>query len=238
LFVHTFYPHRNPLGQQFGTGPKPTKYYRIIGVVKKSLYYSLREAAPIMFQPLFAGDRPGWPLSFAIRSRADVRQLAPVIREIAAEIDPSVPVTEIKTQTALIDNLLLFERLLSLLSNAFGTLALFLSAIGLTGLLAYIVARRTNEIGVRMAIGASPEDVIQLVLKDSVLLVIAGITAGLPGTLFLGRYLKHVLFDLAATDPATAVLSLAVLGAIAGIASWIPAWRAARIDPVEALREE
>jgi predicted permease len=80
LFVQTFYPHQNPLGQQFGTGPKLTKQYRIIGVVKNSRYYSLREAAPVMFQPLFAGDRPGWPLSFAIRSRADTRQLAPAIR--------------------------------------------------------------------------------------------------------------------------------------------------------------
>ncbi len=191
-----------------------------------------------MFQPLLAGDRPGWPLSFAVRSAADVRQLAPVIRKISAEIDPSVPVTEIKTQTALIDNLLLSERLLSLLSDAFGTLAMVLSAIGLVGLLAYTVARRTNEIGVRMAIGASRKHVIQLVLKDSLLLVIAGIAVGLPGAFFLGRYLKHVLFDLAATDPATAVLSLAVLVAIAGIASWIPAWRAARIDPMRALREE
>jgi predicted permease len=238
LFVQNFYPHQNPLGQQFGTGPKPTEYFRIIGVVKRSRYYSLREAAPIMFQPMLAGDRPGWPLTFAIRSAADTRQLAPVIRKIAAEIDPSMLVTEIKTQTALIDNLLLFERLLSLLSEAFGTLAIVLSAIGLIGLLGYTVARRTNEIGVRMAIGASRADVIQLVLKDSLLLVIAGIAVGLPGAFFLGKYLKHVLFDLPATDPATAALSLAVLVAIAGIASWIPAWRAARIDPMGALREE
>ena len=237
-FVHTFYPHRNPLGEQFGTGPKPTKYYRIVGVVKDSRYYSLREGAPTMFQPLFAGDRAGWPLSFAIRGRADTRQLAPAIRKVAAEIDPSVPVTEIKTQTALIDNLLLFERLLGLLSGTFGTLALVLSAVGLIGLLGYTVARRTNEIGVRMAIGATRKDVIQLVLKDSFLLVIVGIALGLPGAFFLGRSLKHVLFDLAATDPTSAILSLAVLVTIAGIASWMPAWRAARIDPVEALREE
>ncbi len=238
LFVRTFYPHRNPVGQQFGTGPKPTKQFRIIGIVRNSRYYDLRKAEPIMFQPLFAGDRPGWPITFAIRSATDTRQLGPDIRKIAAEIDPSVPVTEIKTQTALIDDRLLFERLLSLLSEAFGTLALVLSAIGLTGLLAYTVARRTNEIGLRMAIGASRKDVIRLVLKDSLLLVVAGVAVGLPGAVFLGRYLKHALFDLPATDPATAGFALAVLVGIAAIASWIPAWRAARIDPMGALREE
>ncbi len=232
-FAKTFYPHQNPIGQQFG------KLRRIVGVVKNSRYNSLRDAAlPTVFLPDDVTSRPGWPVTFAIRSGVDARYLAPAIRKIAAGIDPAVPVTEIKSQTALIDNLLLFERLLSLLSSAFGALALLLSAIGLIGLLAYTVARRTNEIGVRMAVGASRGDVIQLVLKDSLLLVVAGIAIGLPGAFFLGKYLKHVLFDLQVTDPATALLSLAVLVAIAGIASWIPAWRAARIDPMGALREE
>lgn len=239
LFARRFFPRQNPLGQQFGTGPKTTERYRIVGVVRNSRYSSLREAPhPTMYFPSSTQLWPGFNLNFVIRSGIPTRQLAAGIRRAAAAVDPSVPVIEIKTQTALIDHLLLTDRLLSILSSAFGILALVLSAIGLIGLLAYVVARRTNEIGIRMALGASQSNVVHLILKDSLWLVGAGIAAGLPGAYLVGRLLKHTLFHLQPADPLTAVLSLGILGVVAALATWLPARRAARIDPMTALREE
>lgn len=239
LFVRRFYPHQNPIGQQFGTGPKPTELYRIVGVVGNSLYNSLRKAnLPTMYGPFSTGLWPGFNLNFVIRSAVPTRQLADAIRQAAAAVDPNVPVIEIKTQTALIDHLLLTDRLLSILSSAFGILALILSTVGLIGLLAYAVARRTNEIGLRMALGASRSNVAKLVLKDSLRLVSLGIGTGLPGAFVVGWMLRHVLFHLQPADPITASFSLAILIAVALLSAWLPANRAARIDPMSALREE
>lgn len=239
LFVQRFYPHQDPIGQRFGTGPKPTDLYQIVGVVGNSRYHTLRDAAsPIMFQPYVAASRPGWNVNFAIRSQIDTGALSRAVRKAAATVDPSVPVVSIKTQTELIDRLLVFERLLGILSKAFGGLALLLAAIGLTGLLGYSVARRTNEIGIRMALGATKSDVIRMILKNSARLFGFGIAIGVPGAFLVGRLLKHTLFELQPTDPAAAIFSLIALAAVAAIASWIPARRAAGIDPMAALREE
>ncbi len=239
LFAQRYYPHRNPLGQEFGTGPKPTEFYRIVGIVKNSRYYSLRRApAPTMYQPSITASNPGSNVNFAIRAVMDTGQLARVMRRATMSVDPSVPIIGIKTQTALIDHLLLSERLLGILSSAFGALAMVLSAIGLVGLLAYTVARRTNEIGLRMAVGASQGDVVWLVLRESIWLVSIGVAAGLAGELLIGRLLRHTLFNLGTTDPLATGASLAILLIVASVASWVPARRAARIDPMVALREE
>lgn len=239
LFVNRFYPHQDPIGRRFGAGPNSTDQYRIVGVVGNSRYYTLRgDASPIMFQPYVAAARPGWDVNFAIRSALDTRQLARAVRKAASAIDPTVPVVSIKTQTELIDRLLISERLLGILSKAFGALALILAAIGLIGLMSYAFARRTNEIGIRMALGASRGDVIRMVLKNSAVLVALGVAIGVPGAFLIGRALKHTLFELQPADPATIAVSLVVLIAVAGVASWIPARRASRIDPMAALREE
>ena len=234
-----FYPNQDPLGQQIGTGPRPEEQYRIIGVVKSSRYNTLRQAMrPAMYRPSPTASDAGSDINFVLRAAIDTRRLATSIRRTMSEVDASVPVVEIKTQTALIDHLLLVERLLSILSSAFGVLAVGLSAVGLIGLLGYTVARRTNEIGVRMALGASQTDVVRLVLKDSLTLLAAGIVIGIPGAFLVGRLLKGTLFNLHAGDPLTAGISIGILGAVAAAATWLPASRAARIDPMMALREE
>jgi ABC-type antimicrobial peptide transport system permease subunit len=146
--------------------------------------------------------------------------------------------TEFHTQTALIDRLLRTERLLGLVSGAFSAIALTLAAIGLGALLAYGVARRTNEIGVRMALGAAANDVVRMVLSDSLWMVGAGLLLGLPGAYAIGTFLKTMLFRLEPLDTWTVALSFLTLLGIALLAAWIPARRAARINPMSALREE
>jgi ABC-type antimicrobial peptide transport system permease subunit len=234
-----FYPNQNPLGHQVGTGPKPEEQYRIVGVVKSSRYDTLRQAMrPAMYRPSATANDPGSDINFVLRAAIDTRRLATSIHRTMSDVDPSVPLVEIKTQTALIDHLLLVERLLSILSTAFGVLAVGLSAVGLIGLLGYTVARRTNEIGVRMALGASESAVVGLVLRDSLTLLTIGIVIGIPGAFLVGCLLKSTLFNLHPDDPITGGISIAILGTVAAAATWLPASRAARIDPMTALREE
>jgi predicted permease len=234
-FARQFFPNENPLGRRFGFGPKENNRFEIVGVVGNSRYNSLRtDWYPTVYEPY----HPGGTVHFAIRSSMDPARLAEAVRQAVASVDPAVPVTEFRTQTALIDRFLRTERLLGFLSGAFGLVALTLAAIGLGGLLAYAVARRTNEIGVRMALGAGAGDVIRMVLRDSLWMVGTGILIGLPCAYVIAGALKTMLFQLEPLDPATTALSFLTLFAVALIAAWVPARRAARIDPVTALREE
>ena len=138
---------------------------------------------PTVYEPY----RPGGTIHFAIRTTMDSARLAEAVRKAVASVDPAVPLTEFHTQTALIDRMLRTERLLGFVSGAFGLVALTLAAIGLGGLLAYAVARRTNEIGVRMALGAAAGDVIRMVLRDSLWMVGTGILIGLPCAYAIGE---------------------------------------------------
>jgi predicted permease len=239
VFVARFFPGQNPLGQRFGTNPGDDNSHEIVGVVKGSRYDSLvRERQPTIYRPMVGGGMPGAHVHYVIRSSIDSQQLAPIVRRAAAAVDPNVPLEGFATQTALIDNLLRTERLLSFLSSAFGTVALILAAVGLAGLLAYSVARRRNEIGVRMALGAAPRDVVWMVLRDSLWLVAAGVLLGLPGAYAIGRGLESALFGLEPADPLTAAGALVTLAMVAAVAAWLPARRAAGIDPMVALRNE
>jgi predicted permease len=235
LFAKRFFPNENPLGRRFGLSPTENNRYEIIGVVGSSRYNTLRgDAVPAIYEPY----RPGGTIHFAIRTSMDSSRLAEDVRRAIASIDPAVPVTEFHTQTALIDRLLRTERLLGFVSGAFGLVALALAAIGLGGLLAYAVARRTSEIGVRMALGARAGDVIRMVLRESLWMVGAGVLIGLPAAFAIGRTLRSALFRLEPLDPWTAASSVAALLVVALIAAWVPARRAAGIEPVVALRQE
>jgi len=237
LFARRFFPNQNPLGRRFGTGRVDNRF-EIVGVVRDSRYNRLRgDAVPTIYEPYIHGELRG-PIHFAIRTTKDSSSLAEAVRKAAASVDPAVPLTEFHTQTGLIDRLLRTERLLGFVSGAFGLVALTLAAIGLGGLLAYAVARRTNEIGVRMALGAIAWDVVRMVLRDSIWMVSAGVLIGLPCAYAIGTVLKTALFQLEPLDSWTAALSFSVLLAIALLAAWIPARRAARIHPMTALREE
>jgi ABC-type antimicrobial peptide transport system permease subunit len=238
LFAQRLFPGENPVGRHVSFGNGDANQQEVIGVVSSSLYDSLRRAVrPTVYRPWIAEDWAGRTINVALRTSVDPRALFDAVRHTATTIDASVPVGQ-DTQTALIDRLLIAERLLSILSNAFAIVALILAGVGLAGLLVYSVTRRTNEIGVRMALGAAPRQVAKMVLGDSLWLVAAGIIAGLPSAYAVARLLRGRLFDLQPADPATAALALSTLLAVAALAAWLPARRASRIDPIAALREE
>jgi len=235
LFAKRFFPNQNPLGRRFGLDPKDNNRYEIVGVAGNVRYMSLRsDAYPTVYEPYV----PGGTIHFAIRTTMDSSRLTEAVRKAAAAVDPAVPLTEFHAQTGLIDRMLRTERLLSFMSGAFGLVALTLAAIGLGGLLAYAVARRTNEIGVRMALGAGASDVMRMVWRDSLWMVGAGTLMGIPCAYAIGKVLKSALFGLEPFDPWTAAISFLALFTVAILAAWIPAPRAARIDPMIALREE
>jgi predicted permease len=237
LFVKRFFPNQNPIGRRIYLGSQDPAGQEIVGVVRDTLYNSLRNKPTAnVFRPLVPSELGG-AAHFAIRTSIDPNLLSGAVRRAVASIDPAVPLIAFRTQDDLIDALLRTERLLSFVSGAFGVVALALAAIGLGGLLAYAVARRTNEIGVRMVLGAAAGDVVQMVLRDSLWMVAGGIVLGLPCAYAVGRVLKTSLFQLEPVDPLTGALAFAVLLAVALMAAWMPAQRAARIEPVIALRE-
>jgi len=237
LFARRFFPNENPLGRRFGFNQQTNNRCEIVGVVGDSRYNSLRaDPRPTVYEPYVAGGGFVRQIHFAIRSTIDSSRLAEAVRRAVARVDPAVPLTEFHTQTTLIDRLLRTERLLGIISSAFGVVALALAAIGLAGLLAYAVARRTTEIGVRMALGAAAGDVVAMVLRESLWMVGAGLVIGLPCAYAVGLFLKSALFRLEPADPRTVVIATFVLSATALAAAWVPARRAAAVDPMTALR--
>ena len=234
LFASRYFPNQDPIGRRIALDQEDGHRYEIVGVVGNTLYNSMRrEVFPTVYEPY----RPGGTIHIAIRSTVDAARLADAILKTVASVDPTVPVTEFHTQAGLIDRMLRTERLLRLLSGALGVVALTLSAVGLAGLLAYAVARRTSEIGVRIALGAATGQVMRMILRDSMGMLAAGIVIGLPCAYLVGGWLRSLLFQLEPSDPWTIVLAFVVLSAVAVIAAWVPARRAARIDPAIALRE-
>ena len=237
LFVRRFFPNQDPIGRRFGLGidPKGNTHFEIVGVVGNSRYNSLRNMpVPTMYE----AHRPGGTINFAIRSAIDSASLQAAVRRAVASVDAAVPMTEFHTQPALIDRTLRTERMLSVISTALGGIALTLAAIGLAGLLGYIVARRRTEIGIRMALGASARDVIGMVLRDSSSLLVAGLAIGLPCAYGVAKVLQSLLFQLEPVDLPTTAVAFAVLCGVSLAAAWLPARRAARIDAVSALRQE
>jgi putative ABC transport system permease protein len=221
---------QNPIGHRLGAG-------MIVGVVKDVHYNGTRDKPrPVLYRPLFQADLGG-DVTFEVRHQGGVLMLDHVRREVA-EVDKNLPIFRIKTLRAQAADSLLRERLLAMLSSAFGGLALLLACLGLYGLMAYAVARRTSEIGIRMALGAGRSHVISMVLRETGWLVLAGITAGIPLALWTARYAKALLYEVTPADPLTMGAAAVVLMGVAAIAGYLPARRASRVDPMVALRYE
>ena len=173
-----------------------------------------------------------------VRVKGDPAALISQIRSVIRAEDPNVAVAKVATLSEMVDRSLGQERLLAKLAGFFGGLALLLAAIGLYGVMAYAVARRTNEIGIRMALGARPGMVLKMVMGESLTLVALGLAVGIPTALACGKLVEARLYGVAAGDAGTIAGAATVLLAVAAAASYLPARRAARLDPLEALREE
>jgi len=238
-FVSKYLGKENPLGKRFGESAgnenePASPGYEIIGVVRDTKYSDLRrEINPLMYEP-----QTGFGASFEVRTAGDPQALVPVIRAAVAQINPNLPLRDVTTESQQIDRLLFQERLVARFSSFFGLLALALACIGLYGLLAYEVTRRTREIGIRIALGAQAKDVLRSVVQQGLVLAFAGAVAGIGVALGVTRYLKSMLYDVHANDPFTIVAVAALLIFVALAACFIPARRATNVDPMVALRCE
>jgi predicted permease len=238
-FVAKFLEKENPLGKLFGQSPADengpaSAGYEIIGVVRDAKYNDLREEiSPTIYAP-----QSGMGASFELRTAADPQALLPAIRGVVAQLNPNLPLFHVTTESEQIDRLLFQERLVARLSAFFGMLALVLACIGLYGLLSYEVARRTRELGIRMALGAQVGDVLRLVVKQGLALALVGAAVGVGVALGVTRYLTSMLYDVRANDPVTIAAVAVLLALVALAACYIPARRATRVDPIIALRYE
>jgi putative ABC transport system permease protein len=237
-----YFASRNPIGKHVALehdwkGFGADQPYEIIGVVGDAKYSQIREAPPrtIYFN---AFQFPGSPSNFSLSTSVNPLPLAPAARRLASEVLKDVAVTRITTLADQVDATIVPERLMAFVSGVFGSLGALLTAIGIYGLLAYTVARRINEIGIRMALGATRGDVTRMVLRDALAMVCAGLACGLPLAIWGKRFAASLIPDLTATSSVPMALGAAAMMAVALLAAYIPARRAAHVEPMEALRHE
>ena len=222
----------------FGNDPGTPTDMEIVGVIKDIKYMNLRDEVPIqMFIPFLATDFVG-DMTVYVRAGLPAEQVVASARQRVQRLDPNMPLYNVRTLEHRVADSLLVERLVASLSAAFGLLATLLACIGLYGVLAYSVARRSREIGVRMALGAGAGDVLRLVLGEAVWLLGVGVAVGLPVALGLAHAVKSQLFGVHFADPPTLVAAALGLALATGLAGYLPARRASRIDPLAALRYE
>ena len=236
-FAQHFFKGRGAVGRYLGRGIGPdTKLdVEIIGVVADSLYEGPREGVR---RQVFVPHWGKFSVAFYVRTATGSAAAYGALRNEVRKLDASMPVYELKTLEAQLDETLLTERLTALLSAGFGFLATLLAAIGLYGVMAFVVARRTKELGVRIALGAQRGSVIWLVMKEVLLLLAIGLAIGVPSAMGLGRFVSTQLYGIQSSDPWLAGTTIIVLAAVSAAAGMIPAHRASRIDPILALRFE
>ncbi len=235
-FVKKYLNGANPIGMRFRHGPDKNET-EIIGLARDAKYADLRaEAPPTVYQPLLQGTSN--QANYLVRTQGEPAALFDAIRSTVREIDPTLPVLNLRTQEQQVDRLNQQEIIFAKLSGTFGVLVLILSAIGLSGLLSHSVARRTSEIGVRMALGALPRQVLELFLRESLVLVALGVVLGSVAAWGAAHLITTMLYGVTAADPVTYAGATILLVVIALGASFLPARRAARTDPMVALRTE
>jgi predicted permease len=246
-FVRNYFEGQNPLGKRLTQGdssgtsgdaahekPKITKVWEIVGVAGDTKYENLRrEIRPAVYVPVTGGGA-----TFELRTASSPTALIPAVRRTASDVDSNLPIFGIRTQSQRIDELLTQERLIARLGSCFGGLALLLACVGLYGLLSYEVARRTREIGIRMALGAGRADVLRSIAGQGLRITIVGTGAGIAAGAAVTRFLSSLLFGLKASDPITFAGVSLILIVVALLACYLPARRATKVDPMVALRYE
>jgi predicted permease len=235
------FPGANPIGQQIFAGPDAAPW-EIVGVVRDVRQSSLdRDPEPQVFAQVSQWTGTAvFPLGpyFSARTRSDPMSFVPHVRDIARQLDADAGLFNVATMEQVVANRISRERMYAVLLGVFAGVAGALAAIGIYGVMAYSVAQRTREIGIRTALGARPADVMVLVLGQSTLVTLVGIAAGLAGAALSTRYLQGMLFGLTPLDPSTFVAVSIAFAAIAMLAAYLPARRATKVDPLVALRTE
>ena len=239
-YAKHYFGDRSPLGRHIGFGINPgTKTpIEIIGVVKDAKYTGVRDEIPQqVFFAFMENDTVGGAVMY-VRTTSQPEAAYAAVRQVVRQLDSNIPIYNPRTMAHQMDQSLLNDRLIATLSTAFGVLATVLAVIGLYGVMAYTVARRTREIGVRMALGAVPANVIWLVMREVVVLVGSGLGLGLVASWGLSRYVSSQLYGITGGDPLTMAGACVLLASVAALAGYIPARRATRVNPVLALRYE
>jgi predicted permease len=235
--VRKFFPNEDPIGKRFGSSVETTGTYEIVGVLRDAKYDSVREPAPPTMYAPYAQSRLGNAV-FELRTAAAPSSVMGAVREVVRQIDPNLPVTDVSTQLEQVERRFAQEKLFAQAYTLFGGLALLLASIGLFGLMSYNVSRRTNEIGIRMALGAQRSHVLGLVMRESMILVAIGIVVGLVAALSASGFVKTLLFGLPPTDPLALAAAIAIMIVVSGLAGYLPARRASKVDPMVALHYE
>jgi hypothetical protein len=234
-FAKHFFGTLDVIGRQFGYDQPQ---FEIVGVVRDARVNAIKLAPTRMiFRPLSQVPEE-YVQSVEARADGAPAEVARMIRFAIASVDPNLPVREVVPVAELLGRGLSRERLLARLAGVFGVMALLLAAIGLYGVVAYSVAQRTNELGIRMALGARPGAVWAMVLRDSLAMVLAGLALGVLLWLPLQGLVRNLVFGLSPRDPATLLIAALILSLVGLLAAALPAWRAARVDPAQALRAQ
>uniref|UniRef100_Q02A83 Permease n=1 Tax=Solibacter usitatus (strain Ellin6076) TaxID=234267 RepID=Q02A83_SOLUE len=231
-----FWPGENPLGKQLRT-VRPPRTLTVVGMVRDGKFRGYRdELRPGFYVP--GSQQYRGAMTLEARTAGNAAAFGAIVRREIAAVDGSMPLTSVLTMEARLDDVLSQERLIASFASGLGLVALTLAAIGIYGVLSFAVARRTREIGIRMALGARPSEISRMVLRESAALAACGFATGGAGAVMLARMAKALLYGVAPTDPAAFGLALGMLTSVALISALIPAWRAARLDPATTLRSE
>ncbi len=240
-FVRHFFHRQQAIGRRLCLDDKwdPENVAEIVGVVGDARYFDLRNPVePMIYQPRYREPGPMLGGVLCVRTSGDPSALVQPIRSRMQEIDPNVTLTQNYSMEDNLNRTLVQERFVAMLGGFFGLLALLLAAIGLYGVMAQVVTRRTREIGIRVALGAEARGVLWMVLQDAMFMALIGSIVGIAAVLAVTRYIQTLLFDVTPQDPATIVMASALLLAVTALAGLVPAWRATRVQPMLALRQE
>jgi putative ABC transport system permease protein len=238
-FVKRYFPNDDPVGKRFTFGrPGPnTRWTTIVGVVRDTKRQGLDQPVRIeSWMPI--AQRPAGSMEVVLRTTGDPLALSNAVREAVWSLDRNLPIPTIQTVEHILSQRVAQQRLNMLLLVLFASIALILAAVGIYGVMSYAVTQRTNEIGIRMALGAQARDVLRMVIWRGMALALIGVALGLAAALALTRVMKNLLFDVSTTDPVTFAAIPVLLTGVAFIACWIPARRATKVDPLDALRYE
>ena len=236
-----YFPNQNPIGRRFSMDDVTVKnrsWLEIVGVAANTRYANLQQETPPLHFDLYRQSKDIGGATYIVRTRLKPDAIVPSLRAVVNDIDRDLPLLDVRTQRQQIDDTISQQRVFASLTAAFGILALALACVGIYGIMAYAVSQRTNEIGIRLALGAQRRQVRAMVLKEAGWLAAVGVVVGVAVALWLGQLVKSMLYGLRPSDPASLVGAAGLLLGVALLAGWIPAMRASRVEPMEALRHE